>query len=231
MTKPLVSICVPVYEMKGQGAKYLKRLLKSVTCQDYDNIEVVISDHSKNDELKEITAGTSLNIVYEKYTEKYNNSPANTNNVLNMANGKYIKILFQDDYLSENSNSKWMFCRCIHCRKDCDSLHRDHNVEWAHNSNDINFNTFKGIKKTLGGPSLLFFEKNELRFDEDLTLLMDYDFYYQLAKNLGEPVVYNDKYLVTVRIWPGSISMSLPKVHTVDRTERKYLDQKYKDEK
>ena len=48
---PLVSICIPTYEMKGKGVEYLFHSFNILHNQSYKNFEVIISDNSKNDEI------------------------------------------------------------------------------------------------------------------------------------------------------------------------------------
>jgi glycosyltransferase involved in cell wall biosynthesis len=50
-SKPLVSIVIPTYEMKGQGVFFLERCLQSVYKQrdiGREQLEIVISDQSRD---------------------------------------------------------------------------------------------------------------------------------------------------------------------------------------
>ena len=61
-----VSICIPTYEANGLGVKLLKTLIDSIIIQTYPNIEIIISDHSINDEIKKYTELLNLdNLKYE----------------------------------------------------------------------------------------------------------------------------------------------------------------------
>ncbi|SKB70592.1 Glycosyltransferase involved in cell wall bisynthesis [Parapedobacter luteus] len=95
--KPLVSVCIPVYN----GAKFVQEALDSLTSQTYRNLEVIISDDCSEDNTIQIC---------EKFQEKtgfptfiYRHKPegigANWNHCIEKANGSYIKFLFQDDIL------------------------------------------------------------------------------------------------------------------------------------
>ena len=96
--KPLVSIIIPTYNRK----ELLKRAIESALKQDYENIEIIISDNASTD-------GT--NILMKEYLEKYNNikyirRDKNYGPFYNGYNaykensqGKYIFFLCDDDYL------------------------------------------------------------------------------------------------------------------------------------
>ena len=46
-----ISVCIPTYEYKGEGVKYLDELFKSLSTQTFQDFDVVISDHSKDNEI------------------------------------------------------------------------------------------------------------------------------------------------------------------------------------
>jgi glycosyltransferase involved in cell wall biosynthesis len=104
---PLVSICIPIYN----GDKYLKEALLSAVNQTYSNIEIIISDdNSKDNSLsiaKELLAEST--IKFEIINHHPNGIGANWNNSIKKANGKYIKLLFQDDVLDIDCVEKMVF--------------------------------------------------------------------------------------------------------------------------
>ena len=61
-----VSVCIPRYEMKGKGAEYLDHSFNLLYAQSYKNFEVIISDNSKNDNIKKLCEiwSDKLNINY-----------------------------------------------------------------------------------------------------------------------------------------------------------------------
>ena len=54
MKFPTVSICVPAFELGGRGVPMLTKLFESVMMQTYEDFEVVVSDHSTGDEIKNL---------------------------------------------------------------------------------------------------------------------------------------------------------------------------------
>lgn len=99
---PLVSICIPTHNR----LKLFKQALKSAQKQTYDNIEIVISDNSDDDETEKYVA-----TLKEKRIKYYRNasdtdSYSNVNNAAQLASGKYIKYLLDDDLLKQNCVKK-----------------------------------------------------------------------------------------------------------------------------
>jgi glycosyltransferase involved in cell wall biosynthesis len=50
--EPKISLSIATYEAGGNGLKFIKKNVESFLSQTYQNIEMVISDHSIGDEIK-----------------------------------------------------------------------------------------------------------------------------------------------------------------------------------
>ncbi|MBS1746938.1 MAG: glycosyltransferase family 2 protein [Bacteroidetes bacterium] len=96
----LVSICVPTFN----GAQFLNSSLESILKQTYTNIEVVISDDNSKDETLHIANEFKQKGKFPVFIHKHipNGIGENWNNCIRQSNGKYIKLLFQDDILEPN---------------------------------------------------------------------------------------------------------------------------------
>lgn len=99
---PLVSICIPTHNR----LEFFKQALKSAQKQTYNTIEIVISDNSSNDVTEKYVA-----TLEDKRIKYYRNSPntdsySNVNNAAQLASGKYIKYLLDDDLLKQNCVNK-----------------------------------------------------------------------------------------------------------------------------
>ena len=102
---PLVSICIPVYEMYGYGKKYLRELILTIEKQTYDNIEIIISDHSKDDIIS-LFCGLykcKYNLIYFKNERGRGNSSINMNECIKRATGDYIKMMHMDDIFCDDN--------------------------------------------------------------------------------------------------------------------------------
>ena len=97
----MVSICIPTYEMKGKGVEHLKQLLDSLCNQTYRRFEVVISDDSKDDVIRDFLAGADykLDIHYLKHDSDKKSASANINHAIRHAKYPIIKPIFQDDWI------------------------------------------------------------------------------------------------------------------------------------
>lgn len=96
--KPKVSICIPTYNNVDEA----KRLLESVACQKYKDYEVNISDDSTNDEIERLVR------AYPDVRYVRNKKPLghifNWNAAIRMAKGAYIKIMFSDDWFTDDDS-------------------------------------------------------------------------------------------------------------------------------
>jgi len=208
-----ISIAVPAYEYDGRGIEFLDDLLRTIQIQTFKDFEVVISDHSLNDDLIEVINEFKhkFKIVYVKNDKFRGNSPANTNNAIKNCSGEIIKVMFQDDFFYDDEslqkihdcfgeNVKWLLCGSNHTKDDGYNFYWDLYPKW----NDA---IIKGIN-TVGSPSSLSFKKEvfkEVKFDENLFMMMDCDFYYFLKWEYGDPFYLND-ILITNRVHKNQIS-------------------------
>ena len=206
--KPRFSICIPVWEQHGFGLQYLKDLIHSIQIQTFQNYEIVISDHSINNDIYEFVA-TLKNIKYVKNLSNRGNGVHNLNQTLIRASGEIIKVMFQDDFMFDrrclekfdkafqDENNKWAVCGCNHTR-DGVNFERPMVPSW-------NDRLLEGVN-TISSPSVLAFRNENIElFDENLTMLMDVAYYYRLGQRYGMPTVIEDC-LVTNRWHENQIS-------------------------
>ena len=43
-----ISVCIPTYEFRGEGVRYLTEIFDGLRKQTFQDFEIVISDHSKD---------------------------------------------------------------------------------------------------------------------------------------------------------------------------------------
>ncbi len=193
----LISVCIPTYEMRGLGDKYLKESFDILANQTFKNFDVVISDNSKTDIIKDVCEQYKdrLDITYLKNPGLVGTMPSNTNNAIRHAKGKLIKILLQDDFLytersleeiAENFDLEtdgWLVTACIHFR-DGGTFYRPFNPRY-HEKIHLGRNT-------ISSPSVLTIKnENPLFFDENLIWYVDVDYYKRCHDAFGEPKIVN----------------------------------------
>lgn len=227
----LLSVCIPTYEMKGLGAKFLRKSFDILTIQTFKDFDVIISDHSEDNEIKKLCDeyADKLEIRYFKNTENRGSSSANINNCLKNATGKLIKILFQDDFLfDENSleqtvtnfdldKDTWLVSACEHSR-DGETFDRPFYPKY-------NSRIHLG-KNTLSSPSTLTLKNvAPLFFNENLIWLMDCDYYRRCYDKFGAPKILNTITVVN-RSGPHQVTKVLATAQ-VRRHERRYMIEKF----
>ena len=189
----LVSIAISTFEAGGNGHNMVKFGLESIREQTYKNIEVVISDHSKDDKIKDMVATfPDLNIKYVRYHKNYGSNSCNTNNAMDHCSGDLIKILFMDDFLFPTCiativqafekwpQAMWLVNSYYHTH-DRKTFFRLQVPKW---SDGMLFGN-----NTIGCPSNLTIRKAiEERFDKELIYLMDCEYYFRLRQRYGNPI-------------------------------------------
>ena len=94
---PFVSICIPAYKR----ISYLKRLLESIIIQTYKDYEVIITDDSDNDSVKDLLKEYENRLPIRYYKNEYAlGTPANWNRAISKAKGQWIKLMHDDDWFS-----------------------------------------------------------------------------------------------------------------------------------
>lgn len=194
--KPFFSIAIPTYGYDGKGVTFLDYNFEILSKQTFKDFEIVVSDHSIDDTIKTICNKWRgiLNIKYYRNENGRGLISPNLNVAMKHSKGKWIKILFQDDFLYDN----------ISLETQHDILEENKNIKWListfyHSTDGINFynlynpkfcNTIWDGTNTLGNPSnLTILNKDLIFFDEELNWLMDCEYYYRLFLKYGKPTI------------------------------------------
>lgn len=181
--------------MNGRGTKYLKRLLQTIQRQKHQDYEVIVSDHSENEYILEtILSFKDKRIKHYFNKNKKGSSSANINYAIEKASYEKIKPIFQDDFfVNENAlgvivealdDCNWGASTCIHYHDESKQYFDEHRPGWNDN--------IKIGANSIGAPSVCFFNKSDLRFDENLIWFMDTDFYYRSYLKFGKPKIIQE---------------------------------------
>ncbi|WP_426671944.1 glycosyltransferase family 2 protein [Mucilaginibacter sp. McL0603] len=95
MNNPLVSICIPAYNVEN----YLADTIQSVLNQTYRNIEVIIVDDGSKDRSLAV-AKRYENDQIKIYSQKNSGASAARNKAYSYSNGEFIKFLDGDDLIN-----------------------------------------------------------------------------------------------------------------------------------
>ena len=166
---PKVSIVIPVYNRPDKD-KVLKRCLDSVKSQSFTDYEVVMPENGK---------GWSKN----------------HNKGIKESKGEIIKFLHMDDMFSDNfslqeiinafkPNVNWLVTSCAHSVNDGEWIN-PHTPKWN--------NKIWSGNNTIGAPSVLAIRnENPLFFNEDLTWVVDCEYYQKLYERYGKPTILDN---------------------------------------
>lgn len=206
-----ISICIPTYEYHGLAPNLLDQLLLSIKDQTFNDYEIIVSDHSKTDIVKDhLGLWKNLPIKYFRNERGRGNSSVNMNEGIKLCKGDYIKIMHMDDWFCNNQALE-----LIHT-----AIEKEPHKKWG----GIGFNHYyeeKGcvsryilphinphIRTLLGCPSVSFFINDNNFYDEDLIYINDSDLHIRLGKKYGDPIIVNE-YCVTVRMSDNQVSNQL----------------------
>jgi glycosyltransferase involved in cell wall biosynthesis len=206
MTESLISICIPAYKKP----EYVVRAIQSILKQSYKKVEIIISDDSPNEDIK-IAIQPYISDIDIKY---YHNQPAlkspmNWNNALDKANGDYVMLLHQDDWLHDvhaleiylhsflsHPGVGFVFCKNTAIQPDGvvlnlqaiksllgNMVHKPHHILRAN---------------VIGPPSNVMLKRSiPIRYDENYIWLVDVDYYVQLLE-AGNQYIYLDQHIVSI---------------------------------
>ncbi len=225
----MLSIAIPCYEYHGKGAEVLEFSLKKMECQTYKNFDVVISDHSMDDQIKELCKKWSnrLDIKYFKNKNGRGLAAVNTNYCIRKSTGDLIKLLCQDDYLYDEYSLE----------KTVNAFDEDTNwlaSAYVHTYNKIDFfrkhlpvmNPRIYVVNTIGTPSCVTLRnvKDMPQMDPNLSYVYDCEFYKRFSDQYGFPKIISDVTVVNF-LWENSITSSINK-DLINR-ENRYILNKY----
>ncbi len=190
----LVSIAISTYEANGRGPDFLRKNIDSIMNQDYKNIEIVISDHATDSSIKSVCAeyqNDTFPVMYIHNPYNKGNISDNINNAIKHCKGKFIKILFMDDYLFHNEAIKKIVCEfemypdkswLTHTYVHTNNYSTFYNLHHPQESSNI-------FKNKIGCPSCLVIRNTvSERFDTEIKWYMDYELYYRLNRVYGSPI-------------------------------------------
>lgn len=194
----MISIAIPVYDMPNKDF-FLKRCLDSIRSQTYQDYEIIMTEAGKMAE--------------------------NTNEAIKRSKGDLIKILYMDDYFAHKDALKriveafkgiWLATGCVHDNGK-DELYSPHYASW---NDEIGTG-----KNTIGSPSVITIKNGlDMYFDENMSWLLDCDFYERMSFKYGDPDIIND---INVAIGIGDHQMTHILTDTEKLSEHKYIHEKY----
>lgn len=194
----MISIAIPTHDMANKEF-FLRRSLNAIKQQTYKDIEVVITDNSDDRKLEEVAKEFDLNIKYFKNEGQAKTMAVNTNTAMLKSTGELIKVLYLDDYLAHdraledivhNFQGEWLVSACNHSDGTMPPFN-NHYPGWSEN--------LKSGENLIGSPSVMTVKRDsKLLFDENMTWLLDCDYYVRMNEKYGSPT-----YLMSINVTIG----------------------------
>lgn len=207
-----LSVLVPAYEMNGRGSEFLRRNLASILKQDISHdifdgtVEIVVSDQSQDGCLaevcRELAIPSGFTLRHEPNPHQFRSASSNLNTAFNASSGRYVKVIFQDDFLlsrralletleafESHPGMSWLLCGTTHTR-DGETFFNNM-VPKLHDRIHFGLNT-------VSSPSVLALRRSAwIPFDTNLRWLMDVDAYKSLHTAWGAPIVLEAIHVAT----------------------------------
>lgn len=103
MNKPLISVILPVYNVK----EYLDNCIRSVVIQTYDKLEIILVNDGSTDGSEEMCKKWEKKDSRIKVIDKVNEGLGFARNTgLDAANGKYVMFIDSDDFIKKDTVEK-----------------------------------------------------------------------------------------------------------------------------
>jgi hypothetical protein len=193
------TIAIPTWEINGKGVEYLDYSFNIIAHQTFKDFDIVISDHSLNKDIENLCEQWSsiLDIKYYRNEVGRGLIAPNLNNAIKNSTGKYIKVLFQDDflygteslmtvyqYIKDRDDVNWLLTGCAHTEDQetlYDQMYPFYNSKIYSGYNTISCPTVLTIKND-----------NPILVDESYNWLVDCVYYKNLYDKFGLPHIVND---------------------------------------
>ena len=230
-TNPGISICIPVYKR----VHFLQRLMASIAIQEYKDFEVIVTDDSPDDSVKNLCdrfAG-QFSLTYFK-NEVPLGTPENWNESIRRASGRWIKLMHDDDWFTDGNSleSFAQYTTLFPGAKFIFSAYRNQFLERG-TAKPMSPNSFRlwllqrnaatlFSENIIGPPSVTLFSRDlMLYYDKDLKWRVDIEFYMRVLKEAR--FVYLDKPLVQVGIGSEQVTQDCFGKRIVEIPENFYL--------
>jgi len=206
MTKPLISVCVPTYNQ----TRFLERLLISLSEQDFNDYELIVSDDSTTDDVGNMVCVQYGHLFQGRLKYQRNTpglgSPRNWNEAISLAESDIIKLIHHDEFFSFPHSLRRFYEICISQGPGSivfsGGFTLDHGRQETknHSITPDQLNTIRSkpelllFANLLGSPGGLCYMRNDETYDVHLKWLVDVEFYIRLLKKnklfyIDEPLV------------------------------------------
>lgn len=194
-TEELISIIIPVYN----AMPYLVDCLKSISKQNYSNLEIIFIDDGSTDDSYSYLSNMAQSDSRIKIIQQTNQGPSTARNRgLSEANGKWIAFVDADDIIKEDyirylyNIAKDNECLISSCGYETQTAQGEiiagdnliDKLTILKTGNNIKYNIPYTVWHMLISSELI--KKNKIKFDEQITYLEDVLFVYNVLFCAGK---------------------------------------------
>lgn len=199
-TKNFFSIAIPFYFRDENSLNQLYRCINSIKKQTFKDYEIIVSTQNVYERLKNdsILIEANVNLLNAENVKGF--IQGNINNAIERSKGKWIKILFSDDFFFDKFTLKniysqvkqgylnWAVMNSLHFDQSSKKFFKPIIPYFQNSILDIN---------TIGSPSSIIIRNSrKILFDEKSWFRLDVDYYLSLFKKFGKPSYIKDVYIV-----------------------------------
>ena len=227
-----ISICIPAYK----NLLFLERLLNSIAIQTFKDFEVVITDDSPDDVLKNFILNYQSSFPIQYFKNKVAlGTPENWNEAIRNAKGEWIKIIHDDDwFINENSleqfaavaksnNRAFIFSAYQNLYLEENRIEKIIEPATSFRFYHLKKNVASLLSKNIIGPPSVIMHKNDGRvyYDKQLKWLVDIEFYVNRIQ--FDEIVYIEEPLINVGLSNEQVTKSCFRIADVEIPEYFYF--------
>ncbi len=232
---PLISISIPAYKR----TEFLMRLFDSITIQTFKNYEVIVTDDSSDDSVQNLVSNFFLKKNVHYFRNQINlGTPENWNEAIRKANGKWIKLMHDDDWFA-NENALQSFYEEALKDKKCSFFFSAYNniqektklklpVYLSSWGNFLLKRSPLNLFKTqfIGNPSCTLIRRDiNLLYDNNFKWVVDFEYYIRCLDKVKK-YNYIDSALINVGLSESQVTNYTFRVAEVEIPENHLLIEK-----
>lgn len=224
-----VSIVIPTYEQPD----FFNRLLESIYNQTEENFEIIVTDDSRSDSIRNICDSKSQDPrLHYFHNDVAKGSPDNWNAGILRARGEYIKIMHHDDWFTDKNSLKH-FIALLDKNPSCDfgfsaSLNVSLSFAKVHKLN-AQFERMMRCNPNIlytgnhvGAPSATIYRRNDILFDKNLKWLVDLEFYIRCLR-INKNFAFTTEPLISIGQHEQQITQSCINNNSIEINEHLYV--------
>lgn len=230
---PTISICIPAFKRVG----YLKRLLESISIQSFRDFEVIVTDDSNDDAVKDLVQSFQKEFAIKYFKNEIAlGTPANWNCAVSKASGEWIKLMHDDDWFSTREslslfykqttyNHKFIFT-AYYGVKENDSR-KLHKLSAFYGKKILETPYILFAQNVIGPPSVTLVHKSVFeKYDARLKWRVDVEYYMRILEQEKE-FTYLDQPVINMGISGTQVTQSALNNPGIELPEAWILLKKY----